>query len=543
MTRYTSIRAGLTAILILSAAACTNDENPSTETPPPDSSSPPPSSTPEPSPPPVPTPTPVPLPRPAGCGIPYDGPEPVVVSQGRLQIVEAFPSSYLDQRRNIRIYLPAGYGSDPALVYPVLYMHDGQNLFDASTAAFGVEWEIDEHVDTLVEQGRLNEIIVVGIDNTSNRTAEYTPTTDPVYGGGDGDLYARFIIDELKPYVDTHYLTACDPTQTAVMGSSLGGLISCYIGWTYPDVFGLAGCVSPSFWWDDQSFLETISTPEATPPPAAFWIDIGTGEGEDSDGDGLADPVQQARRVRDQFITLGLPFASSVGYLEVQGAVHDEASWAARVANPLLFFFGTDSEPALEGIGLALYGTEVGLSGTTSLHLQVPAHHANTLEMSVPNQLADLQVSDTQVADVTPEGVVTGVSVGTTTLTASYQGFSAEAPFSVVESLSETVQITFRVTVPEETPEDDIVYVAGDLEDAFGGYWNPAGRALERLDTNRWTTTFEAPRGVTFSFKFTRGSWATVEKDAQGGEIANRVADADANQTLEFTVARWADIP
>ena len=132
---------------------------------------------------------------------------------------------------------------------------------------------------------------------------------------------------------------------------------------------------------------------------------------------------------------------------------------------------------------------------------------------------------------------------GTTTISGSYRGLTAEASFQVVESLSDTVDLTFMVTVPENTPEDDTVYVAGDLTDAFGGYWNPAGRALEQADTYLWTTTFSAPRGTTFSFKFTRGSWDTVEKNADGSEMANRTASADTDTTFSYTVARWADLP
>ncbi len=492
-----------------------------------------------------PTPTEAPSPAPAleGCGVPYTGPEPVVEQDGRFEIIQDFPSAYLDQDRDIRVYLPQSYGNDPGTPYPVLYMHDGQNLFDAATAAFGVEWQIDENVDTLVDQDAMNEIIVVGIDNTSDRTDEYTPTTDPVYGGGDGDLYARFIIDELKPYIDSHYLTACGPEYTAVMGSSLGGLISCYMGWNYSDTFGMAGCVSPSFWWDDEDFLQAISDPAADVPACRFWIDIGTGEGDDEDGDGLADPVLQARSVCDEMIARGLAFETSVGYLEVEGGVHDEASWAARVANPLLFFFGTDRFPDISSLDLVTYGDQVGLTGTTNLHLEVNDTYTNDLEMTVPNALAGLEVADTEVATVSADGVITGIAPGTTTISATYRGLSDQATIQVVDSLSETVTITFLVTVPENTPEGDTIYVAGDLTDAFGGYWDPAGRALDQADTYLWTTTFDAPRGTTFSFKFTRGSWDTVEKNADGSEMANRTADADADSTLEYVVARWADVP
>jgi predicted alpha/beta superfamily hydrolase len=144
----------------------------------------------------------------------------------------------------------------PAKRYPVLYMHDGQNLFDAKTAAYGVEWGIDETINRLVATGVMDEVIVVGIDNTPDRIPEYTPCCDPKYGGGKLDAYGAFVVDTVKPYVDRSYRTLPGKDNTAIMGSSLGGIASVAIAQRYPDTFSKAGGVSSSFWWNKGALIE-----------------------------------------------------------------------------------------------------------------------------------------------------------------------------------------------------------------------------------------------------------------------------------------------
>lgn len=149
--------------------------------------------------------------------------------QGRTVTLTGFYSPQLNNRRDITLYLPPSYGENPAKRYPVLYMHDGQNLFDARTAFGGVEWQVDETLDRLIGQGTVRETIVVGINNTADRISEYTPTTDPQYGGGNANTYLDFVQQTLKPYIDTHYRAFSGAPDTLMTGSSLGGLLSCYM--------------------------------------------------------------------------------------------------------------------------------------------------------------------------------------------------------------------------------------------------------------------------------------------------------------------------
>ncbi|WP_338376594.1 alpha/beta hydrolase-fold protein [uncultured Flavobacterium sp.] len=154
----------------------------------------------------------------------------------------------LDTIKKIYVYLPLDYESSNKK-YPVIYMHDAQNLFDAKRSYAG-EWHVDETLDSLKAN-----VIVIGIEHGNNkRLEELTPYKNEKFGGGKADLYLDFIVSNLKPYVDKTYRTKSNKSNTAIMGSSLGGLVSFYAGLKYPKVFGKVGCFSPSFWFSDEIY-------------------------------------------------------------------------------------------------------------------------------------------------------------------------------------------------------------------------------------------------------------------------------------------------
>jgi len=166
-------------------------------------------------------------------------------SKNVLVIDTAFNMPQLNKQRRIWIYLPPGY-AESGQKYPVLYMHDGQNVFDAKTSAYG-EWGVDEILDSLY-QTKIQQAIVVGIDHGGeDRIKEYNPY-DSKYGKGEGKPYLDFLVETLKPYIDARYRTLADRKHTSIAGSSMGGLISMYALVRYPQVFGNAGVFSPSFW-------------------------------------------------------------------------------------------------------------------------------------------------------------------------------------------------------------------------------------------------------------------------------------------------------
>ncbi|MET0856690.1 MAG: alpha/beta hydrolase-fold protein [Telluria sp.] len=244
---------------------------------------------------------------------------------GKVSVKPGFESPQLKNTRSLRIYLPPSYEENPAKRYPVLYMHDGQNLFDARTAAYGTEWGIDETVNRLVATGKMDEVIVVGIDNTPDRIPEYTPCCDRKHGGGTLAGYEAFIVDTLKPAIDKMLRTLPGKEHTAIMGSSLGGIASVVIAQHRPDVFSKAGGVSSSFWWNDKALVAKVPARV----PVKFYIDAGT------NGDGL----EETMLMRDAMLAQGYVAGTDLFYFAAEGGRHNEKSWAARVEKPLTWFF------------------------------------------------------------------------------------------------------------------------------------------------------------------------------------------------------------
>lgn len=191
----------------------------------------------------------------------------------------------LNRSRNIWIYLPSNYYQSSER-YPVIYAQDGQNLFDQALS-FSGEWEIDESLNLLFDQGDAGAI-VVGIDNGGgSRIDEYSPWTHPQYGGGEGDAYAAFLVETLKPFIDQHYRTRPEREATAILGSSMGGLIAMYTAVEYQEIFGKAGIFSPSFWFSDQVYTHVTNTGKTA--PMRFYLLAG--EQEDN-GSVVADNQQ-----------------------------------------------------------------------------------------------------------------------------------------------------------------------------------------------------------------------------------------------------------
>jgi metallo-beta-lactamase class B len=178
-------------------------------------------------------------------------------------ISDTFFMPELNRKRRIWIYLPNDYASSTKM-YPVLYMHDGQNLFDNQTS-FSGEWGIDEAMSNMEKNG-YSGCIVVGVDNGgAQRLNEYSPFVNNAYGGGQGEAYAAFLVQTLKPYVDANYRTLADRANTLIAGSSMGGLISMFAAIKYPEVFSRVGVFSPAYWFSDSLFQfikeKTISEP------------------------------------------------------------------------------------------------------------------------------------------------------------------------------------------------------------------------------------------------------------------------------------------
>src|SRR5437762_8082819 len=196
---------------------------------------------------------------------------------GDIRLHKSFHSKILANDRDIIVYLPPGYDTNKAKRYSVFYIHDGQNLFDGATSFIpGQEWRVDEVAQSLIAAGKIDPLIIVGIYNAGvERVNEYTAALDPKYkAGGKADLYGRFLVEEVKPFIDKTYRTEQDAKHTGLGGSSLGGLISLYLGLKYPTVFTRIADVSPAVWWADNQIVRFTEV-QSRRPTLRIWLDIG----------------------------------------------------------------------------------------------------------------------------------------------------------------------------------------------------------------------------------------------------------------------------
>ncbi|MDH4047101.1 MAG: esterase family protein [Gammaproteobacteria bacterium] len=247
-------------------------------------------------------------------------------------------SAFLDEARNVQVWLPPGYGADPHRRYPVIYMPDGENLFDPRIASWGVDWGIDEAIAKGSAAGRIDPAIVVSAWSTSRRGDEYSPWAD-------APRYARFLIEELMPRIDAEFRTLTGPANTFAMGSSAGGLLSYYLVKEHGGVFGACGCLSTHFplsaamlaGWKGEDPAVADETPfilgdirggATVPRNSRFFFDYGTGGPDASYG-----PTHLA--VREWLVDQGRVEGKDFIVREYPGADHNESAWRARVGDQL----------------------------------------------------------------------------------------------------------------------------------------------------------------------------------------------------------------
>ena len=247
-----------------------------------------------------------------------------------------FASRILRNRRDLLVYLPRGYVRAARRRYPVLYLHDGQNVFDAATSFAGVEWGVDETAERLIRQRLVEPLLIVAVPNMGNqRIHEYAPTRGVIESSalrkrsrGMLRSYGRFLIEELKPFIDRHYRTRPEAEWTGLGGSSLGGLATLVLGLWFPDVFRRLAVLSPSIWWDDCVIYRILDQLKEK-APLKIWLDTGTNE----------TGWQRARELRDRLVEKGWRLDDDLEYVEAQGADHSERAWGQRFEAVLRYLY------------------------------------------------------------------------------------------------------------------------------------------------------------------------------------------------------------
>jgi predicted alpha/beta superfamily hydrolase len=252
----------------------------------------------------------------------------------QVRVHEGFGSKHLESPRNVLVYVPPGYNPDGEQRYPVLYMQDGQNLIVPEDAFGGVVWGVDETAQGLILAGEIEPLIIVGIYNTPHRVDEYTHVK-AVGGkmrghGGKADHYGRMIIEELKPFIDAEYRTRPEREYTGLGGSSLGGLVSLYLGLKRPDVFSRLAVISPAVWWANNQIIRDMAL-LAERLPLRIWLDIGKREGSRI--------KHQVRALKEILLANGWTMGADLAYFEIPEARHEESAWAARFGEVLKFLY------------------------------------------------------------------------------------------------------------------------------------------------------------------------------------------------------------
>lgn len=248
-----------------------------------------------------------------------------------------FTSRFVPGEREISVYVPPGYDEEPGRRYPLLILQDGQNLFDPATSFIpGKTWRVAESADEAIAAGEVEPLVIAGVANAGERRiAEYTPTRDMKLGGGEAGKYALLLTRELLPFLHARYRLRSGPADTGLGGSSLGGLVSLWIGLRHADVFGRLAVLSPSVWWNHRYILGYVRevAPELLRRPR-IWLDVGDQEGRRT----LADADMLHALLRK----LGWRDGVDLEYETIAGGTHDEASWAERVRPLLRFLFAAD---------------------------------------------------------------------------------------------------------------------------------------------------------------------------------------------------------
>ena len=252
-----------------------------------------------------------------------------------IKIIENFHSEVLNNTRKIRIYLPPSYRSKKNKHYPVLYVHDGQNVFHAAESFSGESWNLHQTAEKLIKKNLIEEIVIVAADNMGEeRLSEYAHQ-DGFYKGdrvkAQGFKYEKFLIQELMPFIKENYRIKKGAENTALMGSSMGGLVTFNIGLRRTDLFSKLAVMSPSFWWGKSSPLEKINSYNYQNLNSKIWLDTGDAEGKFMS---FTEAVISRLKYLKQSLNMDLL------YYQVPGAVHSETAWAARVHCPLLYFYG-----------------------------------------------------------------------------------------------------------------------------------------------------------------------------------------------------------
>ncbi|USY56618.1 alpha/beta hydrolase-fold protein [Bacillus sp. 1780r2a1] len=432
-----------------------------------------------------------------------------------------FKSSYLQNERNLYVYLPPSYEQAQDTKYPVLYMHDGQNIFHP--AFNGQSWNIHHVVNKLIEQGEMQEIIIVGIENMKEERAnEYSFHTldedslqvPPALAciQPKGELYERFIVNEVKPFIDEQFRTKKEAKYTALMGSSRGGAITYHIGLKRPDVFSMLAILSPYFYYVDPHTLQEFSQvniPVQKVNHKKIWVDVGEYEG-------VLIRVEHVKDIANKLLTCGYQYGEEVAYYQDDTAAHTEADWEARVHMPLLYFFGKETKlAAVELKGRSIFGLN-----EKAASLNAVKTYSNGVK--VTELQGEYQVADKRVVSIAKDGTVIPKSVGKTVVQFQSEGIKTSKEIEIVDYVSDRVPVSMQVKSIDALP--DVLRIYADLP-------------LKRVDSYHFYNQFILPIDTGLGFRFYLDNGKGEVKES-GAPVYHRIMITHPIHK-KFTVEKW----
>jgi predicted alpha/beta superfamily hydrolase len=440
-----------------------------------------------------------------------------------IKIIKNFKSKIMNNKRNIRIYLPPSYSAQPDKYYPVLYVHDGQNIFDALESYSGQSWNLHHTADSLIKEKMIEEIIIVAVDNMGEeRLSEYAHQ-DGFFQGteikGRGIKYERFFIKELMPFIEKKYRVKKGSENTALMGSSMGGLVTFNMGLRRPDLFGKLGVVSPSLWWGDNDAAAKLKSYDYQGLKSKIWLDTGDAEGRFMSF--TEDVIAEIKNIKNNYDL-------DLVYYQAPDAVHSESAWAKRVHSPLLYFFGEIGEvETVELVGRE----EISLNGP-----QIRLNPVLTFDSSfkITALEGEYKSLKPELLKINNYGALIPKQTGTVKIEFNVWGHSAFKNIKIIEKLSSKVNIDIYLQVKNQN-EAQIkeVYLADN---------EPQEIKMEHLDNSYYKSSLKLKRDKIINFKFTLGSWSTVEKNEEGNDVESHFIKADEDKTLYFEVKNFGNL-
>lgn len=433
-------------------------------------------------------------------------------------------SAIMGMERRLQIYLPPSYHKMPTRRYPVLYMHFGQRIFEPQRPGDDA-WQVHRLMEKLLDANQIEEVIVVGI--AAERT---TLVSEYSHSAIETEAEARilqgfeaFILQELKPFIDSTYRTLSGAEHTAMIGASASTTITYMIAQRNPSIFGKIGLLSPmSYSLDTRTWLYPMPFPKYQ---GMLWIGIGEMEGQHT---------FDTRAFVDVLLASGFAPGVDFFYTLTPNAGHHDLAWGEQMLYPLLLFFGRNRQSVNDAdswlqtrigspIAVELLGDDqIGVDGQP-LVVNLLVQYDSGFKMTVLD--GTYHVTPTNVVNAQMDGRLYGLQMGSAEVWVEIDGLTATRQYHVVPNLPDQVELQLCVHVPDTTP--DVAKI----------YFNIL--ALDKTDTQCFSGRYILPRGFTLADRF---SWdmRKFELDRDGAPIPRRILCANTDCAIEYTIERWS---